>query len=822
MKIASAIAIYIYFCVTIQSEVLVKPRSEIFFGKKAELEITGIPQVANPYDPEIISVDATIKFKSTRSIIIPAFWYQPYKSILTNGQEQLFKNGEAHWRLRFIPIEAGEFSISISIVLNKINYSDLIITNFYASNQSVDQKNLSTVDFLKICKVSENNQYFETIGKTPILLIGECVCWPGNKGTFDYRQWFPAMRESGQNYARLWMCPWAFGIETDTRSLTNYSLDRAWQLDQVMELAAQNGIYILLCLEYHGMFEETPDYWGGNNYWPKNPYNKAVGGPCINQNDFFKNVIAKDIFKKRLRYLVARYSAFWNLLAWQFFNEIDNVYKYLNPTDVASWHKEMAEWLKTHDPYNHMVTTSLTSGSDRPEIWSITNIDFSVYHAYNHTQPVSKISKIIDSFIKKYKKPVMIGEYGTDWRGWNRSQDPYLRGLRQGILTGAISGSVGTSMSWWWEKLFEENVYPYFRITSQILNATRLSFDKATPIIFPYSNSAPAELGTLLTDKKPFSVTLTLNQEWGTKLPGILAISTPEIAEFSSSVFNSFVHNSAHPDLKIPFEIKAFFDTNAQITLHLNSVSTDPILCIDLDGTNIFKLPLKNIDGTYQVNNEYNTNITVAIPQGFHKINIINRGVDWFFLDWVQISNILPTTLPTNWTPQPAACGVTLPNSSIIYVVSPFTHYPAGASNQNPITLSNAYLLTTNWLPPESIVHWYNPTDGSYQGTSKTIVSSNNTLITLPSFNDDLIGFIYPQYRMSPPKSLYNSLIQLEVSPAGPMIYSILSSTNLRDWQKKYISILSNNNIIFTTNMTSDYEFFKSQIEPITNGLQFK
>ena len=38
----------------------------------------------------------------------------------------------------------------------------------------------------------------------------------------------------------------------------------------------------------------------------------------------------------------------------------------------------------------------------------------------------------------------MIGEFGTDWHGWNyNNSDPYLRGYREGIWSGALGGSSG-------------------------------------------------------------------------------------------------------------------------------------------------------------------------------------------------------------------------------------------------------------------------------------------------------------------------------------------------------------------------------------------
>ena len=145
-------------------------------------------------------------------------------------------------------------------------------------------------------RMNAGKQYFETGDGQALPLIGENVCWHGARGTYDYDDWFAAMQAAGENYARLWMCPWAFGVETDANSLNRYRLDRAWQLDYVLQLAEQRGIYLELCLDYHGMFAVEPDYWGGNNYWPKNPYCITNGGPCATPNAFFTNTTAKTIY----------------------------------------------------------------------------------------------------------------------------------------------------------------------------------------------------------------------------------------------------------------------------------------------------------------------------------------------------------------------------------------------------------------------------------------------------------------------------------------------------------------------------------------------
>ncbi len=71
-----------------------------------------------------------------------------------------------------------------------------------------------------------------------------------------------------------------------------------------------------------------------------------------------------------------------------------------------------------------------------------------------------KIASDSQYFLQTYGKPIMIGEFGTDWHGWNyNNSDPYLRGYREGIWSGALGGSVGTSMSWWWDSLPDYSVY---------------------------------------------------------------------------------------------------------------------------------------------------------------------------------------------------------------------------------------------------------------------------------------------------------------------------------------------------------------------------
>ncbi len=430
--------------------------------QRLEFAVTNVPTGANPFDPESIRLDATFTLPSGKTQSAPAFWYQDYTRSLSGGTELDAENGPPQWRLRMTPSEPGDYSLSLTIRTNGWLMAT-VATNFNVVS------NIAPARFGYV-SVAPGKQYFQTGDGRALPLIGENVAWPNSRKTYDYDNYFSAMRVAGENFVRVWMCPWSFGIEDAPGTLTNYSLLPAWQLDHVLQQAEANGIYLQLTLMYHGMFEVKPDYWGGGNYWPQNPYNATNGGPCVNQMAFFTNSTAIVTYQKRLRYLIGRYGYSQNLFAWELFNEIDNEYAYLNPTAVANWHGVLANWLHLNDSNRHLVTTSLTSAKSHPEMWNVSTLDFSSEHAY--TMSASPLSVAGDAryFQQTFGKPVVIGEFGTDWRGWNyNNSDPYLRGYRQGLWAGALGGSAGSSMAWWWDHFPD---YSAYSTMNQILGQT--------------------------------------------------------------------------------------------------------------------------------------------------------------------------------------------------------------------------------------------------------------------------------------------------------------------------------------------------------------
>lgn len=727
--------------------------------QRLEFQLTNVPAANNPFDPALIRIDATFSLPSGRTMLVPAFWYQAYQRSLSGGYENDTASGAPCWRLRFTPPEPGAYSVSVLILTNSQPYGPPVTEAFDVPATPPPAR-------YGYVGIAPGNRYFQTGDGQGLPLNGENVAWPSGQGTYEYDTWFASLQAAGENFARIWMWPSSFGIEVGPTNLTHYSLAPAWQLDYVLQLAEQKGIYLQLALDYHGMFVSQPDYWGGNNYWPQNPYNITNGGPCLVPNAFFTNTTAATIYQKRLRYLIGRYGYSQNLLGWEFFNEIDNDYAFLNPTDVAAWHRAMGGWMHTNDPYAHLLTTSLTSARAHPEIWSLPQLDYVSEHSYNESSPASSLAADIAAFRASYGKPVMIGEFGTSWQGWNRANDPYLRGFRQGLWGGALGGSVGTAMSWWWENIASENDYPLYAALGTVLNRTGWGRGAWSNIAFQTSGAPPPTVGGLVPGP-PFAVQLALDSNWGDLVAGGLAIPNAMAAGTAPTILESFVHGTSHADMRTPFQLSAWFTNNASMVMHLNSVSWGAVMAVLVDGVQTFSTNLPNLDNGTTLDEEYNLDIAVNLPAGQHLVTITNSGNDWFYLDWVKLNQVLPSSYPGDWQPSPGAIGLQGTHESLVYLVAPGVSFPAGATNASLPAQQAQTLTLAQWPAGRFIAEWYEPRTAALIGYTQATSTNSLLTLSLPSYSEDLAAVVYP-----PP-----TLTAVGLSPANGFQFRLDSQT---------------------------------------------
>lgn len=756
-----------------QAALTVIPRESARQWKVAEFTVNGAPTASNPFDPDQINIRGTFTAPSGKVTTVDGFWYQDYRSALSGSTEILTAQGAPEWRIRFTPDESGPHQLTVTATTPAASLN--ATTNFEAAAGDA-----TSAIFKAPLRIAANRRYFESAGE-PVVMNGANVCWHGSRGTFDYLDWLPAMQRNGENFARLWMSPWAFGIEAEPTTRLNYRLNRAWQLDRVFRIAETNSIWLMLCLEYHGMFQTVPDQFGGNNNWPNNPYNTVHGGPCAAPNDFFTNLTAREIYRKRLRYIIARWGSSPNLHSWQFFNEIDNAYNNLNANNVAAWHASLGVWLKENDPYKRLVTTSLTGSSDRAEIWNLAAMEFANYHSYNLAQPAKALPPIVQSMMTRYNKPVFLSEYGIDSGGFRADRDPYFRGLRQGIWAGLLGNTPGTSMSWWWEEIHARNLYSIYAAAAQFLRKTALGKGAWTPIAFVTNGEPPATVGDPLPGATPFNATLNLSGQWGFRSSGALAVPNLDAAGRAPSVLGAFFHNTAHPELRNLCRISANFSSNARLVLHLNSVSDGAIMNVLVDGASVFTQSVPNTDASYAVNNEYNRDYAINIPAGKRLIEVRNTGADWYYLDWIRLEQVLPSTYANNWTESPVAIGVRNPAEALAYIVNPAANFPANATVATIPAMTGANIRLNNWPAGSYTAIWNEARN--YQTLGKTTATTVNGILqlNLPAFREDIVARIIPANRVSQIQRGETDLLLSFSLPAAANTF-VQSTTDFLNW----------------------------------------
>ena len=256
----------------------------------------------------------------------------------------------------------------------------------------------------------------------------------------------------------------------DAPGLGRYYEKSAAKFDKLLKMAEEKGIYIMLTHDYHGIFKSYMDSWASNAEWRTNPYNAAMGGPCKTPADFFTNAEANQYYKNKLLYMVARWGYSSHLGVWEFWNEIDNAMDWQNipPEAIASWHDEMSTYLKEIDPYDHLVSTSVSYRSV-PGMWEVKNLDFTQHHNYGSTD--NMYNNII-KYESAFHKPDVIGEYAISWKppGQDVPVELYESELHNGLWRGMFSPTPILPMSWWWEWHYQKHEYFHFKMAEAFLS----------------------------------------------------------------------------------------------------------------------------------------------------------------------------------------------------------------------------------------------------------------------------------------------------------------------------------------------------------------
>lgn len=256
-------------------------------------------------------------------------------------------------------------------------------------------------------------RYFRTSTGERFIPVGSNLAWSHGPWLPYYQNAFNAFGQAGLNWMRVWMSHWG-QLNLDWlppalgRSPPPGQLDARIGLhwDLLLDLAESKRVYVQLVLQHHGQYSTTT-----NSNWKDNPWNAANRGGFLRKPaEFFTSERARQVTRQKYRYIVARWSWSPAIFAWELFNEVhwvDPIKLEANEAIVAAWHNEMAAWIRSLDPYGHLVTTSTE------------NLRSGCYDRTDFYQPHLYPAELIAAARTKppgaaAERPVFYGEVGDD------------------------------------------------------------------------------------------------------------------------------------------------------------------------------------------------------------------------------------------------------------------------------------------------------------------------------------------------------------------------------------------------------------------------
>lgn len=407
---------------------------------------------ANPFDQNDVKVDLIATSPTGKTIVQPCFW--------KSGT-----SASSVWEARWTPREVGAFTYKITVVKNGETST--------SADQSLTVNPSDQDGFLHMDTTGSFFTFRFDSGK-PWRGVGEDFGWEGGKYTFEVM--FDLLKKNNVNVVRTWKGPGTYYLEHATGKAGWYQQDTAARLDQILKLAETSGIFLMPTLDPVIEYQTGVDGWSGQIKWLKNPYGTYKGGPCNGPLDFFNGQKARDIYKNRLRYAVARWGYSPNMGFYEFFNEVDwaNITEHVPTADLGAWHNYMGSYLRSIDPYNHPITTSL-SHSDFPDIWSLKIMEFTQRHLYGS---MDQHATFLDSYEKNYKKPFVTGEFSLDYKGTTQhTPAEYGKEVHMGLWRGMMTATPILPMTWWWDFHADNGDYYHFanarKFSEQALAETR-------------------------------------------------------------------------------------------------------------------------------------------------------------------------------------------------------------------------------------------------------------------------------------------------------------------------------------------------------------
>ncbi|MDO8585846.1 MAG: DUF5060 domain-containing protein [Armatimonadota bacterium] len=426
---------------------------------EATIQITNVGTAFtdyNPFNPNLtalgsqyynkkgILVDAVITAPDGATQEWPCFWYQS-------------SSGSTSWRLRFAPTTVGQWRYYIRVKYG----ADTVSTTARTFNCASSSRH----GFIEVNP--NDRRFFRFTDGSGFYPIGTDYSGYSMGGGPELA--FPKMKANGATYTRAFFTsmniePYDVNKNGGVKSLNNYNMTRALSIDNFFNVALTNDIRVVWCLDDWTYIKDM------SSQYVRLTVREA---PCANVTEFFTLSAAKEIYKRKLRYWLARWGYSTNFLSFDFINETGG------SSASYDWHIEMANYVHGYAEQPHLASGDNGSGELQATSVPFNNaaMDFSQYHDYakytqgwgikasspnlekmgsNLSYPWMDMAVYADRLArlqyKRYKwmKPLSWNEFGLIYRypgssgfpDWNTAyaDDPGARHFRDAMWAGMFAG----------------------------------------------------------------------------------------------------------------------------------------------------------------------------------------------------------------------------------------------------------------------------------------------------------------------------------------------------------------------------------------------
>ena len=293
-------------------------------------------------------------------------------------------------------------------------------------------------------ELRRGERYFRLNG-VPTLVLGRNPI-----GTIE--QFQEAFRHGAANGERLVRIHITYGQKSKPGEV-----DEAWskRWEQVFDMAAKNGLGVI---PVFGVWAEWND--GSKNEtwhtWDKSIFNAKNGGPAQSPRELFDDTPCRKQWLAWLEAMVKRWRGRKEIVAWEIFSELDLLTGSTEPR-AAEFVQAASAVIRRADSESRPITVSLAGINEWPKVFSLDAVDFIQIHPYATNRRYGgnlcdMILATMHARLRRYKKPVLIGESGLDARPPRMTLTVSKRasiGIRQAIWAGAVSGAMNARMLWW-------------------------------------------------------------------------------------------------------------------------------------------------------------------------------------------------------------------------------------------------------------------------------------------------------------------------------------------------------------------------------------